>query len=150
MPEPLPKVGVLLACLWHMHKLQIHKLVSRCDHWNVSKMYSVFWRTKCFGKGTGTVYAIAAVYAVVEIKWVFSDSTEISASEEPNALEKAPVQFISLWKLSKKFHFLVWFYMSNWNGTYICHGTFRNSRPLADLNALGPGYEVRLNLVTTP
>ena len=33
---------------------------------------------------------------------------------------------------------------------YICHGTFRNSHPLADLNALGPGYEVWPDLVTTP
>ena len=30
------------------------------------------------------------------------DSTEISASEEPNALEKTPVQFMRLWKLSRK------------------------------------------------
>ena len=51
-----------------MHKLQIHKLVSKCDHWNVSTMYS-----------TGSVYA------VLEIKQAFLDSTEISASKEPNA-----------------------------------------------------------------
>ena len=41
MQEHLPKVGVLLACLWQMHKLQIHKLVSRRDHLNISTMYSV-------------------------------------------------------------------------------------------------------------
>ena len=57
----------------------------------------------------------------------FLKSTEISASEEPNALEKAPVQFMALWilsgkavvqfipfrKLSGKIQFLVWFYTSN-------------------------------------
>ena len=61
-------------------------------------------------------------------KWV-----EISASEEPNALEgvpvqfmalrklsgKAPVQFIPFQKLSGKIHFLVWFYTSNWKRTYV-------------------------------
>ena len=43
----------------------------------------------------------------------FSESDEISASEEPNALEKAPVQFMPLQKLSGKFHFLVQFYTSS-------------------------------------
>ena len=51
----------------------------------------------------------------------------MSASEELNALEKAPVQFMALWilsgkapvqfilfwKLSRKIHFLVSFYTSN-------------------------------------
>ena len=32
----------------------------------------------------------------------------------------------------------------------MCQGTFRNSHPPADLNALGPGYEVRPDLVTIP
>ena len=59
------------------------------------------------GKGTSTLYAVA------EIKQPFLDSTEISASEEPNALKKVPVQFMLLWKLSGKCHFLVRFYMSN-------------------------------------
>ena len=77
------------------------------------KCTECFWRTKCFGKVTSTVYAVS------EIKWAFLDSTEISASGEPNALEKAPVQFMPLWKLSGKFHFLVRFYTSNWNGTYM-------------------------------
>ena len=36
---------------------------------------------------------------------VFLESTKVSASEEPNALEKAPAQFMLLWKLSRKFHF---------------------------------------------
>ena len=76
---------------WQMHKLQIHKLVSRCDHLNISTMYSViiqagifreyqnkcFWRTKCFGSGTSSVYGIVDIrqegrcsdYAVLEIKW---------------------------------------------------------------------------------
>ena len=33
---------------------------------------------------------------------------------------------------------------------YMCHGTFQNSRTPADLNALGPGYEFRPDLVTIP
>ena len=37
----------------------------------------------------------------------------MSASEEPNALEKVPVQFMPLRKLSGKFHFLVRFYTSS-------------------------------------
>ena len=76
---------------WQMHKFQIHKLVSRCDHLNISTMYSViiqvgifreyrnkcFWRTKCFGSGTNSVYGVADIrqegrssdYAVSEINW---------------------------------------------------------------------------------
>ena len=77
------------------------------EYWN-----KCFWRTKCFGKGA------SSVYAVVEIKWPFLDSTEISASEEPNALEKVPVQYMLLQKLSRKCHFLVRFCMSNWSETY--------------------------------
>ena len=50
-------------------------------------------------KGTTSVYAIA------EIKRPFLDSIEISASEEPDALEKAPLQFMLLQKLSRKCHF---------------------------------------------
>ena len=72
-----------------------------------SSVYAVSERTKCFGKGTSTLYAI------VEIKQPFLDSTEISASEEPNALEKAPVQFMPLQKLSGKCHFLLRFCTSN-------------------------------------
>ena len=75
---------------WQMHKFQIHKLVSRRDHLNISTMYSViiqagifreywnkcFWRTKCFGSGTSSVYGIAdnrrerrsSDYAFSEIK----------------------------------------------------------------------------------
>ena len=108
---------------WQMHKLQIHKLVSRRDHLNISTMYSVFdWKE----------------LKLLSYSWAFLESTEISASEEPNALEKAPVQFMALWilngkapvqfialwilngkapvqfipfwKLSGKIHFLVWFY----------------------------------------
>ena len=55
----------------------------------------------------------STLYAIAEIKRSFLDSTEISASEEPNALEKPPVQFMSLWKLSGKCHFLLRFCMSN-------------------------------------
>ena len=36
------------------------------------------------------------------------ESTEISASEEPNGLEKAPVQFMALWILSGKAQFSLW------------------------------------------
>ena len=82
-----------LCCLhvfWQMHKFQIHKLVSRRDHLNMRTMYSViiqagifreyqnkcFWRTKCFGSGTSSVYGVADIrregrssdYAVSEIK----------------------------------------------------------------------------------
>ena len=72
----------------------------------------------------------------MDIKWegtsssyrcAFLESTEISASEELNALEKAlvqfmalrilsgkaPVQFILFQKISGKIHFLVWFFTSN-------------------------------------
>ena len=116
---------------WQMHKLQIHKLVSRCDHLNISTMYSIFdWKE----------------FELLSYRQAFLESTEISASEEQNALEKAPVQFMALRilsgkapvqfmalrilsrrapvqfipfrKLSGKIQFLVWFYTCNWNGTY--------------------------------
>ena len=97
-----------LVFCWHvydrctnLHKLQIHKLVSRCDHLNVST--STFdWEE----------------FELLSYRWVFLESTEISAYEEPNALEKALVQVIRLRKLSGKFHFLVRFYTSNWKRTY--------------------------------
>ena len=76
-----------------MHKLQIHKLVSRCDHLNISAMYSIFDSKE---------------FELLSYRWVFLESTKISASEETNGLEKVPVQ-----KLSRKFHFLVQFYTSN-------------------------------------
>ena len=64
-----------------MHKLQIHKLVSRHDHLNISTMYSVFdWNE----------------FEILSYRWAFLESTKISASEELNALEKAPVQFMAL------------------------------------------------------
>ena len=44
---------------------------------------------------------------------VFLESAEISASEDPNASEKVPVQFMPLQKLSGKVHFLVRFYTSS-------------------------------------
>ena len=84
---------------WQMHKFQIHKLVSRRDHLNISTMYSViiqagifreywnkcFWRTKCFGSGTSSVYGIADIrqvgrssdYAVSEIKREMSFSPSV-------------------------------------------------------------------------
>ena len=103
MQEPLPKVGVLLACLWQMHKLQIHKLVSRCDHLNISTMYSIFdWKE----------------FELLSYRWAFFESAKVSASEETNGLGKTPVQIMPLRKLSGKFHFLVQFYTSNWNRTY--------------------------------
>ena len=48
-------------------------------------------------------------YAFAEIKRPYLDSTKISDSEERNALEKVPVQFMALWKLSGKCHFLIQF-----------------------------------------
>ena len=58
---------------WQMHKLQIHKLVSRRDHLNISTMYSVFdWKE----------------FEILSYRRVCLESTEISASEELNALEK--------------------------------------------------------------
>ena len=103
---------------WQMNKLQIHKLVSRCDHLNVSMMYSIFdWKE----------------FEILSYRWAFLQSMEIRASEEPNALKKepaqflplhklsgkAPVQFMPFWKLSGKCHFLVRFCTSNWSETYI-------------------------------
>ena len=103
---------------WQMHKLQIHKLVSRHDHLNISTMYSIFdWKE----------------FELLSYRWAFLESTEISASEEPNALKKAPVQFMPLQKLSRKapvqfmplqklswkFHFLVQFYTNSWKRTYL-------------------------------
>ena len=103
---------------WQMHKLQIHKLVSRHDHLNISTMYSIFdWKE----------------FELLSYRWAFLESTEISASEEPNVLKKAPVQFIPLQKLSRKapvqfiplrklswkFHFLVRFYTNSWKRTYL-------------------------------
>ena len=102
---------------WQMHKLQIHKLVSRHDHLNISTMYSVFdWKE----------------FEILSYRQAFWESTEISASEELNALEKAPAQFMALRilsgkgevqimlfrKLSGKCHFLLRFCMSNWSETY--------------------------------
>ena len=81
-----------------MDKLQIHKLVSRHDHLNISTMYSVFDRKE---------------FEILSYRQAFLEGTEISASEEPNALEKAPVHFMLLWKLSGKCHFLIRFCMSN-------------------------------------
>ena len=103
---------------WQMHKLQIHKLVSRHDHLNISTMYCVFdWKE----------------FEILPHRQAFLESTEISASEELNALEKVPAQFMALWilsgkgevqimpfrKLSGKCHFLLRFCTSNWSETYI-------------------------------
>ena len=106
---------MLLACF--LTDAQIHKLVSRHDHLNISKMYSVFdWKE----------------FELLSYRWVFLESTKTSASEELNSSEKAPVQFMALWKLrgkapvqfislrklSRKFHFLVRFCTSFWKRTY--------------------------------
>ena len=103
---------------WQMHKLQIHKLVSRHDHLNISTMYSVFdWKE----------------FEILSYRQAFLESTKISASEEINTLEKAPAQFMALRilsrkgefqfmpfrKLSGKCHFLLRFCTSNWSETYI-------------------------------
>ena len=69
---------------------------------------------------------------VLSYMQVFLESTEISASEELNALEVAPAQFMALQilggkgevqimpfqKLSGKCHFLLWFCTRNWSETY--------------------------------
>ena len=92
---------------WQMHKFQIHKLVSRHDHLNISTMYSViiqagifreywnkcFWRTKCFGSGTSSVYGIVDI--------------------------RREVQIMPFWKLSGKCHFLIQFCTRNWSETYM-------------------------------
>ena len=104
---------------WQMHKLQIHKLVSRRDHLNISTIYSVFdWKE----------------FEILSYRQAFLESTEIIPSEELNALEKAPAQFMVLQilsgkgpvqfmpfrKLSRKCHFLFRFCKSNWSETYAC------------------------------
>ena len=89
---------------WQMHKLQIHKLVSRHDYLNISTVYSVF---------------DSKVFEIISYRQAFLESTKISASEEPNALEKVPLQFMPLQKLSGKCHFFVWFCTSNWSETYL-------------------------------
>ena len=69
---------------------------------------------------------------VLSYREAFLESTEISASEELNALEVAPAQFMALWilggkgevqimpfqKLSGKWHFLLRFCTRNWSETY--------------------------------
>ena len=112
------KLVICWHVFWQMYKLQIHKLVSRCDHLNISTMYSVFdWKE----------------FEILSYRQAFLESTEISASEELNALEKAPAQFMALQilsgkgevqfmpfqKLSGKCHFLLRFCTSNWSETYI-------------------------------
>ena len=119
----LNRYQMLVFCwhvFWQMYKFQIHKLVSRRDYLNISTMYSVFdWKE----------------FEILSYRQAFLESTEISASEELNALEKAPAQFMALqilsrkgevqfmpfWKLSGKYHFLLRFCMSNWTETYIWH-----------------------------
>ena len=116
---------------WQMHKLPIHKLVSRHENLNSSTMYSVFdWKE----------------FEILSYRQVFLESTEISATEELNALEKAPAQFMALWilsgkgevqfmpfqKLSKKCHFLPWFCKSNWSETYPYHNCW-HTFPLCTL-----------------
>ena len=67
-----------------------------------------FWRTKCFGKGTSSVYGIAdikqegtsSVYGIADIKREGTSSVyTVSEIKQENP-------------------FLVSFYTSNWNGTY--------------------------------
>ena len=41
-------------------------------------------------------------FELLSYRWVFLESTEMSASEEPNALEKVPVQFMPLRKWNGK------------------------------------------------
>ena len=111
----------LVSCwhvFWQIHKFQIHKLVSRRDHLNISTMYSVFdWKE----------------FKIFSYRRAFLESTEISASEDLNALEKAPPQIIPLRilsgkgvvqimpfrKLGGKFHFFLWFCTRKRSKTYI-------------------------------
>ena len=72
-------------------------------------------------------------FEILSYKQAFLQSMEIRTSEEPNALKKAPVQFLPLRKssgkvpgqfmpfrkLSGKCHFLLRFCMSNWSETYV-------------------------------
>ena len=58
-------------------------------------------------------------FEILSYRQAFLESTEISASEEPNALEKVPVQFMPLQKFSGKCHFLIRFCTSNWSETYV-------------------------------
>ena len=101
---------------WQMHKLQMHKLVSRRDHLNISTMYSVFdWKE----------------FEILSYKRAFLEYRNKCFWR--NALEKAPAQFMTLRilsgkgpvqfmpfrKLSGKCHFLVQFCTSNWSETYM-------------------------------
>ena len=52
-------------------------------------------------------------FEILSYRQAFLESTEIIASEDLNALEKAPAQFMALWKLSGKCHFLLRFCTSN-------------------------------------
>ena len=114
---------------WQMHKLQSHKLVSKCDHLNVSTMYSIFdWKE----------------FEILSYRQAFLQSTEIRASEELNALKKAPVQilplrklsgkvpvqFMPFRKLSRKCPFLIRFCTSNWSETYLSIKNPKASRAL--------------------
>ena len=72
MQEPLPKVGVLLENLWQLHKLKIHKWVSRCDYLNASTMYSIFdWKE----------------FELSYWQTLFKESRNRCASEETHSLE---------------------------------------------------------------
>ena len=83
-------------------------------------------------------------FKILSYRWAFLESTEISASEELNALEKAPPQFIVLWllngkgevqimlfrKLSRKCNFLFWFCTSSWSETIYIYIYINYSYPL--------------------
>ena len=58
-------------------------MVFRHDPLNISTMYSVFVLKK-------------KEFEILSYRRAFLESTEISASEELNALEKAPAQFMAL------------------------------------------------------
>ena len=76
-------------------------------------------------------------FEILSYMQAFLESTEISASEELNALEKAPaqfmvlqilsrkgeVQFMQFRKLSGKCHVLLRFCTSNWSETYVSHSS---------------------------
>ena len=121
---------------WQIHKFQIHKLVSRRDHLNISTMYSVFdWKEFKILSYRWAFLESTEISASEDLKhrWAFLESTEISASEDLNALEKAPpqimplrilsgkgaVQIMPFQKLGGKFHFFLRFCTCKRSKTYI-------------------------------
>ena len=96
MQEPLPKAGVLFENLWQLHKLKIHKWVSRPDHLNISIMFRVFdW----------------VEFGLSYLQTLFRGSRNNPECSEVNVFLKKHIpqkDYSSLWcvlKLSGRFHF---------------------------------------------